>query len=200
MLTAVPNPGTPPGKYLAGNLSQMILPAGIGGIPGYSPPRRARSDSPPAQPRPCSRGWLVCPWMEAAGSSGFICLRVYWHTWAATSLVASAWAQRGHSNAAFRDSSGAELRHSPGEQLPARTSSCAGTCTSSCAGTCTSASICHGSLGHPQLLSWVQLQPNIPGQRSFGVAEPQDARDEGPQHPGPLATALWSLSNRILML
>lgn len=135
-------------------------------------------------------GWCVLGWRLQEAPSLSVC--VYWHTWAATSLVASAWAQRGHSNAAFRDSSGAELRHSPGEQLPAHTSSCAGTCTS--------ASICHGSLGHPQLLSWVQLQPNIPGQRSFGVAEPQDARDEGPQHPGPLATALWSLSNRILML
>lgn len=51
----------------------------------------------------------------------------------------------------------------------------------------------------PQLLSRVQLQQNIPGQRSFGGAQPQSTRDEGAQHPGPLATAPWSLSNCTLV-
>jgi len=61
---------------------------------------------------------------------------------------------------------------------------------------------------HPQgaparprcLAALARVQQNIPGKRSSGVAEQQDAWDEGPQHPGPLATAVRPPSNRILVL
>ena len=107
----------------------------------------------------------------------------------------------------FPDRSRAALKYSrtPGSGCLQAHAGCT-VCTFTCVVTCVPAVIRREILpvpgAWPQLLSGAGCgcSKNIPGKRRSGVAEQQDAWDEGPQHPGPLATALWSPSNRILVL
>lgn len=77
-----------------------------------------------------------------------------------------------------------------------------------CVVTCAPAVTCRQVLPVP---STSPARPQLPavlgvsavkylGQEELWGAEQQDAWDNRPQHPGPLATALWSPSNRILVL